>query len=172
MALATSAMAQNEYKAAGENLCYAESIEVERGVSFAVRVYVSNTDTLVGMQVPIYYHSDDMNLRCDSVTFDESRCRDFSMTFFKIDPDERVVFFALLNMNDPEKGIAALYPGKGPVARLWFTAPEDGASGTVALESGPDAYFPHDRINYGYLFWTPAAIQVKCDYSPGNITLK
>ncbi len=172
VALATSAMAQNEYVATGENLCYTESIEVERGASFAVRVYVNNTDTLVGMQVPIYYRSDDMNLRCDSVTFDESRCQDFSMTFFKIEPDEKVVFFALLNMNNPEKGRAALYPGKGPVARLWFTAPEDGASGDVALESGPDAHFPHDRINYGYLFWTPAAIQVKCDYSPGNITLK
>ena len=75
-------------------------------------------------------------------------------------------------MNDHEKGRAALYPGKGPVVRLWFTAPEDGASGNVALESGPDAYFPDDRINYGYLFWMPSGLQVKCGYSPGNITLK
>ena len=172
LVLAGSALAQNERGAIKENICYTESIEAESGTSFAVRVYVNNMDTLVGMQVPIYYRSDDVNLRCDSVTFDGSRCQGFSMSFFKIEPEEKVVFFALLNISDPEKGIPALNPGDGLVARLWFTAPEDSRSGKVVLESGPDAYFPHDKINYGYLFWTPAAVQVKCSYRPGNITLK
>jgi hypothetical protein len=170
--LAGSALAQDEHGAVKENICYTESIEAESGTSFAVGVYVSNVDTLVGMQVPIYYRSDDVDLRCDSVTFDGSRCQNFSMSFFKIEPEEKVVFFALLNISDPEKGVPALYAGDGLVARLWFTAPEDSGPGRVVLESGPDAYFPHDRINYGYLFWNPAAVQVKCGYKPGNITLK
>jgi len=172
LVLAGSALAQNKHEAVKENLCYTESIRAERGTSFAVKVYVNNVDTLVGMQVPIYYRSDDVNLRCDSVTFGGSRCEHFSMSFFKIEPEAKVVFFALLNMSDPEKGAPALYPGDGLVARLWFTAPEDSRSGKVVLESGPDVYLPHDRINYGYLFWTPTAIQVKCSYLPGNITLK
>lgn len=170
--LAGSALSQDKDEAVKENLCYTESIDAKGGASFAVRVYVDNMDTLVGMQVPIYYRSDDVDLRCDSVTFDESRCQDFSIIFSKIEPDEKIVFFALLNMSDPEKGVPVLYPGDGLVARLWFTATEDGASGNVALESGPEAYFPDDRINYGYLFWMPSGLQVKCSYSPGNITLK
>lgn len=170
--LAGSVLAQDERGAVRENICYTESVEAESGTSFAVGVYVSNVDTLVGMQVPIYYRSDDVDLRCDSVSFVGSRCRDFSMNFFKIDPEEKVVFFALLNINDPEKGVPALYAGDGLVASLWFTAPGDGGPGRVVLESGPDAYLPHDRINYGYLFWNPAAVQVKCSYKPGNISLK
>jgi hypothetical protein len=106
------------------------------------------------------------------VTFDESRCQDFSMNFFMIEPDEKVVFFALLDVNDLGKGASLLFPGDGLVARLWFTAPRDSSPGKIVLDSGPDARLPHDRINYGYLFWTPSAVQVKCRYSPGNIALK
>lgn len=172
LVLAGSALAQDEGGLIKENICYTESIEAERGTSFAVRVYVSNLDTLAGMQVPIYYRSGEADLSCDSVTFHGSRCESFSMNFSRIEPEEKIVFFALLNISDPEKGVAALYPGDGPVARLWFTAPESNSPGRVILESGPDAYLPHDRINYGYLFWNPAAVQVKCSYRPGIITLK
>ena len=172
LALAGTDRTQSRPEALEGNSCYTESIEAQRGTSFAVKVYVNNVDTLVGMQVPIYYRSGDLNLSCDSVTFDESRCHGFSLRFFKIEPDEKIVFFAVLNISDPDKGTPVLYAGDGPVARLWFTVPEDSHPGKVVLESGPDAYFPDDQINYGYLFWTPAGIQVKCRYLPGNITLK
>lgn len=172
LALAGSALPQDEHGAVKENICYTESVEAERGTSFAVTVYVSNLDTLAGMQVPIYYRSDEVDLSCDSVTFGGSRCESFSMNFSRIEPEEKIVFFALLDMSDLEKRELALYPGDGPVARLWFTAPESNNPGRVTLESGPDAYLPHDRINYGYLFWNPAAVQVKCSYRPGIITLK
>ncbi len=170
--LAGPALAQDRSETIKENICYTESIRAARGTSFAVKVFVNNVDTLAGLQVPIYYRSDDVNLLSDSVTFDGSRCQGFSMSFFKIDPHKKVVFFALLNISDPEKGAPVLYPGDGLVAKLWFTAPGDSGSGDVILESGPDSFLPDDRINYGYLFWTPTAMQVKCSYSPGNITLR
>ena len=166
------AWAQGEKAVVSPNTCYTEDVLARTGASFSVGVYLNNADTLVGMQVPIYYESDDVNLICDSVSFAGSRCRGFSVQFFKIDPDAKIVFFAMLNTGASSDLPAALYPGKGKVATLWFTAHAKSGVGTVVLRSGPGVRFPHERINYGYLFWKPSAAQVDCRYEAGNITLK
>jgi hypothetical protein len=168
----TSGQAQGDAKAGVSNSCYTEDVVARRGTSFPVGVFVDNSDTLVGMQVPIYYKSDDVDLICDSVSFAGSRCRGFSVQFFKIDPREKIVFFAMLNTGLSPEMPATLPPGKGRVATLWFTVAENSGAGDVVLRSGPDVRFPHERINYGYLFWNPSAVQVECRYDAGNIALK
>jgi hypothetical protein len=170
--MVTRAWAQGGGGNVSSNTCYTEDVLAGPGTSFSVGVYVDNSDTLVGMQIPVYYKSDDVNLICDSVSFAGSRCRGFSVQFFKIDPDGGIVFLAMLNTGASSDLPGALYPGKGKVATLWFTAPAKSGVGTVVLQSGPDVRFPHERINYGYLFWKPSAAQVDCRYEAGNITLK
>ncbi len=167
-----SARAQDAATAAASNTCYTENVTARPGTSFPVEVFLTNSDTLVGMQVPICYRSDDVDLTCDSVSFAGSRCRGFTVQFFKIEPREKIVFFAMLNTGLSPGLPAALNPGKGRVATLWFTAPEHSGVGEVVLKSGPGVRFPHERINYGYLFWNPSAIQVECRFEAGNITLK
>ncbi|MEE9553494.1 MAG: cohesin domain-containing protein [candidate division Zixibacteria bacterium] len=151
----------------GENICGTENVTVDKGSSFSVGVYVNNLDTLAGMQIPIYYRSDDIDLRCDSVTFRESRCNDFTMNDFKIEPVGRTVYFVLIGTHGK-----SLPPGEGKVATLWFTVDSDSRSGQVELFSGPKAYLPDQKINYNYLFWQPSAKQVRCRYQPGYITVK
>jgi hypothetical protein len=170
--MGVSAGAQEEAAEKVSNTCYTENVSASSGTSFSVGVFLNNSDTLVGMQIPVCYRSDDVDLICDSVSFEGSRCRGFSVQFFKIEPTEKIVFLAMLNTGLSPDMPAALLPGRGRVASIWFTAPENSRSGRVVLDSGPGYRFPHERINYGYLFWDPSAVQVVCRYEAGNITLK
>jgi len=154
------------------NVCYTENVDAVRGTSFPVKVFVSNVDTLAGMQVPIYYRSEDIDLKCDSVTFTGSRCKDFALSFPMIEPVGKTVFFCFIYTTDASQEVLPLLPGDGLVATLWFTAPKDIKAGPVTLESGPNAFYPHPKIDYGFLFWTPEAVQVDCAYKAGTITVK
>jgi len=154
------------------NTCYTESIEAAKGTSFSIKVFVNNTDTLAGMQVPIYYRSENINLVCDSVTFVGSRCAHFGFSDYKIEPVGKTVYFAFINTVDPAKDVKPLLPGDGVVATLWFTAPTDVKAGILALESGPNAFLPNPKIDYGYHFWTPMALEVDCQFKAGTIKIK
>jgi hypothetical protein len=170
--LASAAIAQEGESAPRGNICYTESVEIEKGTSFPVKVFVNNVDTLAGMQVPIYYRSADVDLKCDSISFAGSRCSEFALDLDLIEPVGKTAFFAFISMTDPKDDKPPLYPGDGPVATLWFTAPAETKSGKVELYSGPNAIYPHDKIDYSYLFWTPTAEQKDCTYKPGYITVK
>lgn len=164
--------AKEEPVAKPENTCYTDSAVVEKGTSFPVRVFISNIDTLAGMQIPFYYRSENVNIVCDSVSFAGSRCSNFAYNDFKIEPVGKTVFFAFIFTVDPNKDVKPLLPGDGLVATLWFSAPKDTHSGAVALESGPNVFLPHPKIDYGYHFWTPAALEVDFAYKPGTISVK
>jgi hypothetical protein len=170
--VAAAVFAQEEATETKGNSCYPENVTVEKGTSFPVKVFVNNVDTLAGMQVPIYYRSEDVDLKCDSISFEGSRCADFALELPLIEPVGKTAFFAFISMTDPEVEHPPLYPGDGLVATLWFTAPEEVKSGKVELSSGPNAIYPHDKIDYSYLFWTPKADQVECKYVPAYITVK
>lgn len=170
--IALSAEAQERAAGKASNICYTENVSATPGTSFPVGVFLNNSDTLVGMQIPICFESADVALICDSVSFEGSRCRGFSVRFFKIEPTEKIVFLAMLNTGLTPDMPVSLSPGRGRVASIWFTAPANCGTGRVILESGPEFRFPHERINYGYLFWDPSAVQVECSYEAGNITLK
>ena len=172
MSLPGFALAQEEQKEIKGNTCYTESVEVEKGTSFPVKVFVNNVDSLAAFSVPIYYRSETVDLQCDSVTFHGSRAEYFSLSFFKIEPVGKVVFFAFLWVTDPDREVPPLEPGEGMVAELWFTAPKDIKAGKVELDSGPNAFFPHEYVNYTYEFTTPLATGADFEYMPGYITVK
>jgi hypothetical protein len=172
LALSMNVMAQEKKEAMKGNVCYAESVEAQKGTSFPVKVFVHNVDTLVAFSVPIYYRSEDVDLKCDSVTFHGSRAEHFSLSFFKVEPVGKVVFFAFLWVTDPEQTTPPMPPGDGMVAELWFTAGEDIKSGKVELDSGPNAFFPHEYVSYGYEFTDPTANKLDFKFVPGYITVK
>jgi hypothetical protein len=164
--------AQDKQVQKAGNVCYTESVEAARGTSFPVKVFVSNVDTLAGMQVPIYYRSEDVDLKCDSITFVGSRCKDFALSFPMIEPVGKTAFFCFIYATDASQEVQPLMPGDGLVATMWFTAPKDIKAGQVTLESGPNAFYPHPKIDYSFLFWDPNAEQVDFTYKAGYITVK
>ncbi len=163
---------QKEQKEIKGNICYTESVEVEKGTSFPVKVFLTNVDDLAAFSVPIYYRSDTVNLQCDSVTFHGSRAEHFSMSFFKIEPVGKTVFFAFIWVTDPQQEVPPLGPGEGKVADLWFTAPKDIEAGKVELDSGPNAFFPHEFADWSYTFSTQLAEEIDVEYIPGYVTVK
>ncbi len=166
-AAAATALFLHAAESKSGNSCRTANVTVEKGASFAVDVRVNNSDTLAGMQIPIYYRSSDVALRCDSVTFDKGRCGDFTISDYKIESAKKTVYFVLINTHGKP-----LLPGQGKVASLWFTVDPNSPSGKVELFSGPDAFLPERKIEYNYLFWQPSAKQVICPYQPGYITVK
>ncbi len=166
------ALAQEGQEEIKGNTCYTESVEVGKDTSFPVNVFVNNVDTLAAFSMPIYYRSETVDLQCDSVTFHGSRAEYFSLSFFKIEPVGKVVFFAFLWVTDPDKEVPPLGPGEGMVAELWFTAPKDIEAGKVELGSGPNAFFPHEHVDYSYSFTTPLAEETDFEYTAGYITVK
>lgn len=172
MSLPGLILAQEEKKEIKGNTCYTESVEVGKATSFPVKVFVNNVDSLAAFSMPIYYRSDTVDLQCDSVTFHGSRAEYFSLSFFKIEPVGKTVFFSFLWVTDPEEKTPPLAPGEGMVAELWFTTPEDIKAGKVKLDSGPNAFFPDEHVDYSYSFITPPAVEVDFEYTPGYITVK
>ena len=131
----------------------------------------ASTDIQSAKKTNVCY-SENVDLKCDSVTFKGSRCANFALNDFKIEPKGKTVYFAFIAQTDPSKDVPPLAPGDGLVATLWFTAPKDIKVGKVMLDSGPNAYYPHEKIDYSFLFWTPEADQVDCVYKAGYITVK
>jgi len=151
----------------GQDICYTGNVAAEKGASFSVGVYVKNADTLAGMQIPIYYRSEKVNLRCDSVSFHNSRCAEFTIKDYRIEPLGKTIYFALIDTRG-----RLLAPGDGLVATLWFTVDSASPGGRVELFSGPKAYLPDEYIDFSYLFWLPSSQQIDFQYKAGYITVK
>ncbi len=164
--------AQSDSAKKKENTCYIENVTAKKGTSFPVKVFVNNVDTLAGMQVPLKYMSETVDLKCDSVSFAGSRCSYFALSFPIIEPIGKVAFFCFINMADTAKEVAPLMPGDGQVATLWFTADSKINAGKVDIQGGPKIFIQDDRRDYSWLFWTPQAQQVVCRYIPGTITIE
>jgi hypothetical protein len=175
--LALSAVSFAEEEINGGNVLYTENVEANKGSSFPVSVSLRNIDTLVAIQVPIYYRSENVNLVCDSIAFVDTRLGEQPLSFSKIEPVGKVAFFAFMAMSQLDESKPMLNPGDGPIATLWFTAAGDIKAGVVTLDSGPHAYYPHEWIDYSYHFWVlqegvESTLEVDCAYKPSTITVK
>jgi hypothetical protein len=66
------------------NIVYIDKVVAKPGESFAVKVMISNVDTLAGAQVPIFFRNDKIKLVCDSVSFAGGVCENFMFHDMKI----------------------------------------------------------------------------------------
>ena len=99
-------------------------------------------------------------------------CRAFFAELFQDRTCGQSCILCVLWVTDPDQDVPPLEPGEGMVAELWFTAPKDIKAGKVELESGPNAFFPHEHVDYSYEFTTPLAVEADFEYMPGYISVK
>jgi hypothetical protein len=66
------------------NTVWMNKVAAKPGESFALRVNITNVDTLAGAQVPIFFRSDNIKLICDSVSFAGGLCENFMFHDIKI----------------------------------------------------------------------------------------
>ena len=161
------------------NTVYLEKVTAKPGEHFAVNVYIYNVDSLAGMQVPIFFRSDKIDLYCDSVSFTQSRCEYMMFNDVKIPEhvdsakgevvQDKVVYFSFISTIDPKKYIPSLQAGDGIVATIYFTAPEDCEEGVVKLTRG---MIPHPHISFIFAVWDPMGDGVDGDFIENEIIIK
>jgi hypothetical protein len=156
------------------NTVYFDSAIVKPGEQCAVKAYLFNIDTLAGMQVPIFYRSETIDLYCDSVSFVDSRCGYMMFTDIKIPENEegkqeKVVYFSFINTIDPEKYVDPLLPGEGLIATIYFTAPKDASDGVVPLTRG---MIPHPQISFIFSLWDAYGDEVDADFVDSKVIVK
>jgi len=156
------------------NTVYLDKVTAKPGEHFAVNVYLYNVDSLAGMQVPIFFRSDKIDLYCDSVSFAKSRCEYMMFNDIKIPENEqgvqdKVVYFSFISTIDPESYVPSLQAGDGIVATIYFTAPEDCEEGVVKLTRG---MIPHPHISFIFAVWDPMGDNVDGDFIENEIIIK
>jgi hypothetical protein len=150
------------------NTLYFDTVTAKPGEHFAVGVYMFNTDSLAGMQVPIFYRSDTIKLYCDSISFANSRCDYFMFKDVKIPDNDLVAYFCFINTVDPKNLKDPLPPGDGLVATIYFTAPEDCPAGTVKLTRG---MIPHPFISFIFAVWNSIGDDLDANFEESEITI-
>jgi hypothetical protein len=154
------------------NTVYFDKVTAKPGDHFAVKVYMFNTDTLSGCQIPIFYRSDKINLLCDSISVVGSRCDYFMFQDIKIPQtaeDDKIAYFSYIDTIDPKTFIDPLLPGDGLLATIYFTAPKDCPEGVVKLTRG---MIPHPYISFIFSAWTPHGEEVNATFEESEITIK
>jgi len=151
------------------NTVYFEKVTAKPGEHFAVNVYLFNTDTLAGMQVPTFYRSEKIDIYCDSVSFAGSRCEYMMFRDVKIPEDDKVVYFSFINTINPNKLIDPLPPGDGLIATIYFTAPDNCDEGTVKLARG---MIPHPHISFIFAVWNMTGNELDSDFEESEIIIK
>jgi hypothetical protein len=66
------------------NVVWMYDVNANPGESFPLQVYLTNIDTLAGVQIPLFFRSDSISLICDSVSFVGSRLENFMFHDVKI----------------------------------------------------------------------------------------
>lgn len=66
------------------NVVWTEKAIAKPGETFALKVHVTNIDTLAGVQIPLFFRSENIKLTCDSVSFDGGLLENFMFHDVKI----------------------------------------------------------------------------------------
>ncbi|MCP4580891.1 MAG: hypothetical protein GY839_04690 [candidate division Zixibacteria bacterium] len=167
---ASIALADSEnYKT---NTVYLDKVTAKPGEHFAVKIYLFNTDTLSGCQIPVFYRSENIDLYCDSISIVGSRMEYFMFDDIKLpqtEEDDKVAYISFIDTINPKVYVDALQPGDGLVATVYFTAPEDAPEGVVKLTRG---MIPHPHISFIFAVWDPMGNEVDGDFIDGEIIIK
>jgi hypothetical protein len=66
------------------NAVWMDKVIARPGETFALKVHLTNIDTLAGVQIPIFFRNDSIKLICDSVSFTGGLLQDFMFHDVKI----------------------------------------------------------------------------------------
>lgn len=170
--LCLAAVTMAEDQKFNTNAVYFDTVTAKPGEHFAVRAYLFNVDTLSGLQVPIFYRSDQINLWCDSISVEGGRCQYFMFDDIKLpesEKDDKVAYFSFIDTINPKVFVDPLPPGNGLLATLYFTAPEDSPEGTVMLTRG---MIPHPHISFIFSLWDPMGDEIDSEFIGSEIIIK
>jgi len=151
----------NFYCFAGDNVCKVENLESYNSDHYSVTVSLTNSDTLAGFQIPLYFDFDQSSLIIDSVSFNESRCIDFAVLDSKIDTSTSNVLVASIFDVSGTDYYSPLFPGYGNIAKIYFTVIENSSNNKLKIKL---SHYQYDNNKIGYSFWSPDAVEIRCRF--------
>ena len=146
---------------ASDNICQIGALERYGNSHFSLGVYLENSDTLAGLQIPVSFDFGETVISCDSISFAGGRCQDFEFLDSKIDNERHIVYISGVSNISAEANNEPLLPGRGEIARIYFTY--EGDPGNTQLKIRRARYeMGGNRLEYR--FWKPNGTQVRCRF--------
>ena len=116
-------------QALGQNIISFGNVQENPDSTLTVDVFLANSDTIAGMQIPISFPDMHHEFSIDSVTFEGSRCARFDMKHYEILPLQKALFINLIADAEVDSIDKFLVPGSGLLCELKLNM--------VNLESSP-----------------------------------
>ena len=154
---------------ASGNLCQIGELEEYGNGHFSLGVYLENSDTLAGFQVPVSFDFGETVISCDSISFAGGRCQDFEFLDSKIDNGVKIAYLMGISEASTGGSFESLYPGSGEIARHNFTY--SGTTGEEEKLKLNRSVWKLGDNKLDYRFWTPDAVEVRCRFKVDNIRL-
>ena len=139
------------------NVCEISTLVQNGNSSFYIGVYIENTDSLGGFQIPIHTDYEQNMVTCDSISFTGGRCEGFEFLDSKIDNEKQVVYITGIHVLIGEENHQPLAPGEGEVARIYFTYEGDPTGAPLIIRQ--DSY-QMGANKLEYRFWKPDGEEV------------
>jgi hypothetical protein len=108
-----------KYRPPKPNTCRIVTFQEEGSSQVMASVSVSNDQELAGLTLPFRYGDGNSPIRCDSISFSDTRVEYFELKTQRIDSVEQVILLGLIPDFVGKK--PSLERGYGEVARVYFT---------------------------------------------------
>ncbi len=108
-----------KYRPPKPNTCRIVTFQEEGSSQVMASVSVSNDEELAGLTLPFRYGDGNSPIRCDSISFSDTRVEYFELKTQRIDSVEQVILMGLIPDFVGKK--PPLERGYGEVARIYFT---------------------------------------------------
>jgi len=154
---------------ASDNVCQIGELQEHGNGHFSLGVYLENSDTLAGYQIPVSFDFGETVISCDSISFAGGRCQDFEFLDSKIDNQVKVAYLMGISEASVGGSFEPLYPDTGEIARIYFTYSGTPGEGEKLKLNRSVWKLGDNKLDYR--FWTPDAVEVRCRFKVDNIRL-
>jgi len=112
-----------------ENIVSFRNAQLNQDSTLTVDVFLENSDTIAGMQIPIQFSKMHSEFAVDTVIFERSRCAFFDMKHYEILPLQKALFINMIADVEADSIDKFLVPGTGLLCELKLSS--------VDLDSAP-----------------------------------
>jgi hypothetical protein len=162
-------------QATGQNIISFGNVQENPDSTLTVDVFLTNTDTLAGMQIPLMFPNMKHVFDVDTVLFNGSRCDNFDMKNVEILNQQKGVFLNLIGNVSIEGETNNLLPGSGLLCKIIFTQTDFDIrpEGKFKLGLNKKAFDERQDLkrDFSFAMWKPDASPAKGTIEPFTISL-
>jgi len=101
-----------------------ENIQLVDNNTITLDMYLTNTDTIAGLQIPIVFPKIIEGFEPDTIYFENGRCWDFEFKYYEFLDSQNGILIHLISNINPETDNKYLLPGHGMICKVHFSWPD------------------------------------------------